>query len=280
MGTRFDGISLPPSVFAILRDLIRERLGLQYEDEKRELLADKLSSRVQERGFESFLDYYYLLKYGPGAEDEWFQVMDALSVPETFFWREMEAVRALVDVIVAQHFAVSRAMPLRIWCAACASGEEPLSIVMALNEAGWLDRVPIEIRASDGSSAALARARQGVYRERAFRNLPVSLRRKYFTEESDGKWRVVATIHRQVTWERANLLAEDEVASLARASVIFCRNVFIYFSAAAIARTVARFAASMAIPGHLFIGVSESLVRLTTDFELQEIGGAFVYVKR
>jgi chemotaxis protein methyltransferase CheR len=280
MRFRSETISLPEAVFTILRDLIRERTGLCYEADQREQLADKLTSRALERGFDSFLDYYYLLKYGPGAEEEWPRVMDALSVPETYFWREIDQVRALVNVLVPEHVAAHPGAPVRIWCAACASGEEPLTIAMALDEAGWFSRAPIEIRASDASPSAVEKARRGLYRERSFRTLPLSLRTKYFTEETDGARRVAPGLHARVRWEVANLMAPDEAGPLARVPFVFCRNVFIYFSAATIARAVQLFAREMDRPGYLFVGVSESLVRVTADFELEEVAGAFVYVKR
>jgi chemotaxis protein methyltransferase CheR len=270
---------MPATVFTILRDLIRDRVGLHYEEAKRDLLADKLSVRVVEKGFESFLDYYYLLKYGPGAEEEWPRLMDALSVPETFFWREMTQVQVLVDVLVPRYFASHPSATLRIWSAACASGEEPLTIAMALNEADWFDRGKVEIIASDASPAALTRAQAGVYRDRSFRALPASVREKYFTPHGPGEWRVSPELHARVRWCRANLQSADEVAPLAQVPVIFCRNVFIYFSVPAVTRTVGLFAAGITTPGYLFVGVSESLVRITCDFELQEIDGAFVYVR-
>ena len=88
-----DTLSLSPSLFTILRDLIHDHTGLFYEDNKRDILANKLSPRAIERGFDFFLDYYYLLKYDQAAEDEWNHVMDALSVQETYFWREIDAVQ-------------------------------------------------------------------------------------------------------------------------------------------------------------------------------------------
>jgi chemotaxis protein methyltransferase CheR len=273
-----EDVPISDSEFVILRDLIRERLGLVYEDGKRDLLADKLSGRVLERGFNSFIDYYYLLKYGPGAEEEWPHVMDALSVQETYFWREMDQVRALVDVLVPQYVAARRPEPLRIWSAACATGEEPLTIAMALAEAGWWGRVPIRIQASDASPSALARARLGVYRERSFRALPPALRERYFSE-AGGCWRVAPELHARVDWSLANLTAPEEIARMPPAAVVFCRNVFIYFSTAAITKAVRLLADRMPPPSYLFVGVSESLLRLTTGLELQEIGGAFVYVK-
>ncbi len=205
--------------------------------------------------------------------------MDALSVQESYFWREMDQVRALVEVLTPEYFARQRDRTLRIWSAACATGEEPLTIAMALHEAGWFARAPIEIYASDASPSAIKKARQGLYRKRAFRSLPPALQQRYFTPEQD-RWRVSPGLHARVQWAEANLLAQAKVSYLASAAVIFCRNVFIYFSAQTIGRIVRVFAQRMPTPGYLCIGASESLLRVTTDFELEEIGDAFVYVKR
>ena len=272
-------LGLSGSAFVLLRDLIHERTGLFYENGKSDLLTDKLSPLVIERGFSSFLDYYYLLKYDAEADSEWKRVVNALSVQETFFWREVDQIRAVADVLVPQHFSVSRAQPLRIWSAACATGEEPISIAIALNENGWFDRAPIEIHATDASSVAIERARRGLYRERSFRSLPAALREKYFTEENGGR-RVAGELHAKIKWATANITNETDVALLATAPIIFCRNVFIYFSDDAIRKTVKQFASRMPAPGYLFTAASESLLRLTTTLQFQEIGGAFVYVKQ
>jgi chemotaxis protein methyltransferase CheR len=265
--------------FNILRDLIHERLGSFYQNSKRELVEDKLSSLVIERGFDSFLDYYYLLKYDSAeAEGEWLQVMNALRVPETFFWREIDQIHALVNILVPSYFASKPQEPLRIWSAACSSGEEPLTIAMALTEAGWLERVPIEIMASDISEPAVNKARQGVYRQYSLRNLSEELRAKYFQPEQD-KWRIKPELITKVKWHTANLISRTEIAPLASASVIFCRNVFIYFSEETIRKTVRMFFELMPARAYLFVGASESLLKITTDFDLQEIGNAFVYVK-
>jgi chemotaxis protein methyltransferase CheR len=281
MGVNTGSLGVAGGANRLLRDLIHERTGLFFDNGKSDILTDKLSPLVVERGFTSLLDYYYLLKYDEAAQDEWLSVMNALSVPETYFWREMDQVRALVEWVVPQWFAVPGAGPLRIWSAACATGEEPLTIAMALHEAGWLGRAPIEIRASDASPAAIEKARRGVYRERSFRNLPAELRARYFTQEGETKtWRVDAKLHAAIEWGIVNLMNEAEVAPRASANVIFCRNVFIYFSNQSISRTVRTFAAHVRPPGLLFVAASESLLRLSEDFELQEIGSAFVYVRR
>ena len=279
MKSRSQNLALPEGTTALIQSLINERTGMFFDNGKSDLLIDKLSPLVIERGFGSFLDYYYLLKYDPSAHAEWLNVMNTLSVQETYFWREMDQVHALVKTLVPQWQGRSGNSTLRIWSAACATGEEPLTIAMALNEAGWFERASIEIVASDASSKAIDRARKGVYRERAFRNLPAHLRDRYF--ERDGSdWRVRSDIHSRIRWEIANLMDEDQISRLAAADFIFCRNVFIYFSESAISRVVRSFSRYIRPPGYLFVGAAESLIRMTTDFNLTEIDDAFVYVKR
>ena len=277
--SRSQNLVLPEGTSTLIRNLINERTGMFFDNGKRDLLMDKLSPLVIERGFGSYLDYYYLLKYDPSARVEWQNVMNALSVQETYFWREIDQVRALVRTLVPQWHARNSRSTLRIWSAACATGEEPLTIAIALNEAGWFEKAPIEIVATDASTKAIDRARRGIYRERAFRNLPAHLRDRYF-ERNGSDWRVTNDIHSRIKWGVANLMDEDEISHAASADFIFCRNVFIYFSENAISRVVRSFCKFIRSPGYLFVGAAESLLRLTTDFTLTEVDDAFVYVKR
>jgi chemotaxis protein methyltransferase CheR len=277
MQFRAESLGLAGHVTTILRELVHDRLGLFYEPSQFDQLADRLAPLVVARGLGSFLDYYYLLKYSADRE-EWGRVMDALAVQETYFWREIDQIRAVVDHLVPRLTEALRGRPLRIWSAPCATGEEPLTIAMMLEERGWFARAPIEIIGSDASRAAIARAALGRYGARAFRNLAPALREKYFTAVADH-WVVVPDLQRRVAYDVVNLVAPDEVSRHAGAPVIFCRNVFIYFSDRSIRRTLDAFAESMPEPACLCVGASESLLRLGTPFELQEIGGAFVYVK-
>ena len=279
MVLRSHNLALPEGTTSLIQSLIHERTGMQFDNGKSDILMDKLSPLVIERGFGSYLDYYYLLKYDPSARVEWQNVINALSVQETYFWRELDQVRALVQTLVPQWHARNAGSTLRIWSAACATGEEPLTIAIALNEAGWFERASIEIVASDASTKAIDRAVRGVYRERSFRNLPPALRDRYFEREGSD-WRVRTDIHSRVNWGLANLMEEDQISHLAGADFIFCRNVFIYFSESAIGRVVRSFSRHIRPPGYLFVGAAESLIRLTTDFTLTEVDDAFVYLKR
>jgi chemotaxis protein methyltransferase CheR len=274
---RTESLGLVGHVTSLLIDLIHEQLGLHYKSSDADQIADRLAPLVVERGLASFMDYYYVLKYSP-EPDDWSKVMDALAVQETYLWREIDQLRVVVDRLAPALVQASRGRTVRIWSSACASGEEPLTIAMLLEESGWFDRAPIEVIASDASPAAIARARKGEYTQRSFRNLPLHLRDKYFVAHGNH-WTVVPGLHRRVSYDVVNLVAEEQVSRYASAPIILCRNVFIYFSDRSISRTLAMFAHAMPSPAYLCVGVSESLLRRTSAFDLQEMGGAFVYVK-
>lgn len=279
-GGDLDNLGLQRGGEALLRDLIHDRAGLYFDDSKLDTLSEKLAPLIIERGFNSFLDYYYLLKFDANAAPvEWRNVTNALSIQETYFWREMDQINALAESVMTELVAANGSSPIRIWSSACATGEEPLTIAIRLKEAGWFERSNVEIYASDVSTTALERARAGRFRERSFRALPPHLKEKYFI--CDGKeWIIDRSIHEKITWQQVNLTEKSEIAGLARSSVIFCRNVFIYFSRESIKKVVDSFAEKMASPAFLFAGAAESLLTITDEFELEEIGGCFVYVKR
>jgi chemotaxis protein methyltransferase CheR len=277
MNYQVDSLGVSGTVTTILRDLIHERLGLMYDPHQFGQLADRLAPLVVARGVSSFMDYYYALKYSAGA-DEWLAVMDALAVQETYFWREIDQIRAVVSQVVPALVDALGGQTLRIWSIPCATGEEPLTVAMLLDGAGWFHRAPIELVGSDASPAAIERARSGRYRERSFRNLPASMREKYFTAEN-GSYVVRPHLHRRVSYDVVNLMEPEQMARHASASIVFCRNVFIYFSDRSIRRALSVFERSMPSPAYLCVGAAESLLRRTTIFELRDIEGAFVYVK-
>ena len=258
----------------MLRDLIHDKTGIFFEDVRLGDLIQKLEPLVQAGGHPSFLDYYYALK--DNRSSEWEQAWESLSVQETYFWREMSQVEALTGIIIPQWFQ-THSTPFRIWCAACATGEEPYSIAIALAEAG-LTSLPIEITASDASPLALKKARAAEYRERSFRALPPGLRLKYFKPAGEFS-RLYADLLPRIKFRPANLSESADIAALARVNAIFCRNVFIYFSPHAVRLAVASMAARMPAGGHLFVGATESQLRLTAAFELREVGNAFAYVR-
>ncbi len=273
-----ESLDFPSNSFQLLRDLIKENIGIYYDETKKDILADKLTPLALERGFNNFLDYYYFLKYDSEGKEEWDKISDVLSVQETYFFRELDQLKALVDILIPSLYNEGK-KSIKIWSAGCATGEEPLSIAILLNEGSWFQKLDISIYGSDISISALEKAQKGIYRERSLRNLSVDLINKYFTKEENG-FRINSEIHKKVIWKRANLIKEEEIKDLAKSDVIFCRNVFIYFDDSTIQKVLKIFEENMRNPGYLFVGVSESLIRFRHSFNLEIIGGAFVYVKK
>lgn len=280
MASHYDSLGLSASALPLLRDVIHERLGLFYDAGRLDTLGDRLAPLVVDRGFDSYLDYYYLLKYDPASNDEWQRVMDALSVPETYFWREIDQIQAMAQHVIPALLRASPFTPLRIWSVPCASGEEPLTIAMVLEEARLFDQGAIEIHGSDASAAAIHKARANRYRERAFRSLPRALRQRYFEPMGDA-WAARPSLAARITsWSVANLLTEADVAAHTGVHVVFCRNVFIYFSNAALQRAIGILERWTPAATYLGLGASESLLKVSTAFQLEEIGGSFIYVKK
>lgn len=275
-----ENLGVSESGLPLLRELIHQHTGLYYENGRYEMLSDRLAPLVLGRGFRSYLDFYYLLKFDAEAADAWRDVMDALSVQETYFWRESDQLRALTCHVLPEVVKAAPSEVVRIWSIPCATGEEPLTIAMALEEAGWFGRARIEIHASDGSRRAIDKAQAGLYRERSFRALPVHLREKYF-EPRDGAWSPKASLRSRIaSWSVVNMMARADMQPRAASRIIFCRNAFIYFSPDSVRAVVRTFEESMPTPGYLFVGASESLSRVSDTFLLEDFDRAFVYVKR
>jgi chemotaxis protein methyltransferase CheR len=273
-----DALGVSGAAARLLRDLVHDTLGLHFEDARIPHLVDRVAPLVIRRGLTSLLDYYYLLKYDAERDEEWTRVTEAVVVNETYFWREIDQLQSLVRHVIPGLVRQREGLPLQIWVVPCATGEEPLTLAMLLDEAGWFARAPIRITASDASRAAIELARAGRYRERAVRQLPEVFRDRYFTA-ADGAWRVSDHLRQRVTWRIENLVNPETIAAHEGASIVLCRNLFIYFSSDMMQRVVSRFAQHMGSPAYLCLGAAESLLRLATPFELREIGGSFVYVR-
>jgi len=278
--------SLSPQLFAIFSALVEDELGIHYAPEDAPTFADKLAVRAAEAGFESILDYYYFLRYDPGATLELHALADALVVGETYFFRELEPARAAVEQVLVP--AVERRGRARVWSAACATGEEPLSIAMLLEERGIADRT--DIVATDLSKRALARAAAGVYRARSLRAMPPAPPPPAWTPELEavaqrvmvpeaGGARVDREFVATVDYRHVNLLDRSAVTALGQFDLVFCRNVLIYFADGTVLCVLEALTAALKDEGRLLIGSSESLLRFGTALRCEERGGSFLYAR-
>jgi len=279
--------TLSPQLFAIFSALVEEELGIHYAIDDAAIFADKLDGRAREAGFEGLLDYYYFLRYDAKAAVELEALADALVVGETYFFRELEPARAAIEHVLVP--AVRRSGRARVWSAACATGEEPLSLAMLLEEVGIADRT--EIVATDLSKRSLTRAREGIYRSRSLRALPPAppppgftsqlgaIAARVMTREASGV-RIHGPLVATIDYRHVNLLDHAAVRALGRFDLVLCRNVLIYFADPTVLRVIESLAAALTDEGRLLIGASESLLRFGTALGCEERGGAFLYGRR
>jgi chemotaxis protein methyltransferase CheR len=265
-------LPLTPPVFTILCNLIEERAGLHYRTGDLELVRDKISGCAESRGFESLLDYYYFLRYDPAGRAELDALIEALVVHETYFFREADQLQVGLRKLRAEH--CKPGAKARIWCAAAATGEEPLTLAMMLADQNLLSAV--ELIASDISERALARARGGLFGARSLRALPPGIEGRWLRRDGE-RARVEPSLLAAIDWRRVNLLDDAACRALGRFDVVLARNVLIYFSDETVRRVVATLGEALVPGGLLLVGASESLLRYGTSLQCEEHGGAFFY---
>lgn len=259
--------------------LLRAHCGLHFCEDLRYLLEKRIARRVESLGLGSFASYHYLLRRGGEGDGELARLVDDVTTNETYFMREQKQLRALVQEILPEHRAARRTRaPIHIWSAGCSSGEEPYSIVILALEAGLDPERDVRVYASDISRTMLQRARRGLYRESAFRAMDQAMRDRYFVEK-DGLRRISDQVKRHVCFAHLNLLDPARTSLLGPMDIVLCRNVIIYFDLETKRRVIQTFERKLRPGGHLLLGHSESLINLSTAFELRHLRNDMVYRK-
>lgn len=265
---------MPPAVFAILSGLVQEETGLHFGLDARDQFADRVSTRAIECGLDSLLDYYYLLRYDDEARAELQRLVDTLVVNETYFFRELDQLEVAAAFLAERARATGGA---RVWCAACATGEEPLSLAMLLAEQDALSSV--EVVATDISARALAKAASGRFSARSLRSPPPRAVAERWLERTNDGIVLRPGLLEHIRWSRLNLLDDAAVAALGQFDAILCRNVLIYFADETARDVVRRLTRQLVDGGALFVGVSESLLRLGVPLRCTERQNVFFYEK-
>jgi chemotaxis protein methyltransferase CheR len=247
--------ALKTSEFARICELAFDRFGLHLQAGKEKLVSARLGKLLRGGGFRSFDAYYHhVVADQSGAALA--AMIDCLTTNHTSFLREPEHFRVLTERILPEYR--SRDV-LRIWSAACSTGEEPYSIAFSLLDAVERNRGPRpEIVASDISNRALEAARRATDTKDRLTGIPVDLRARYFIPAPDGALRVRPDVVSLVRFERRNLM--EPFPAGVSFPVIFCRNVMIYFDRETRANLVRRFSACLEPGGYLLVGHAESLI--------------------
>jgi chemotaxis protein methyltransferase CheR len=269
--------------FRLLREYIYQQTGIYFQDNKKYLLEGRLGKRLQVLTIPSFEAYLQLIRCGTRRNGELRYFYDAITINETFFFRNEPQFEAfehtLVPALLAARSPGGRAK-LRIWSAASSSGEEAHTIAMIFLEKLRVKHpgLALEVIGTDLNSSVLETARKGVYREYSVRNMPKLYREKYFTME-DGRFTVRDEVKKLVRFEPVNLYDQARMRQMTNFDVIFCCNVLIYFDAASKIQVVSHLYDALNRDGYLFIGYAESLHGISTAFKLDNFPKTVAYRK-
>jgi chemotaxis protein methyltransferase CheR len=273
-------IHLGDEEFRLIRDLVRDYCGIYFDDGSKYIVERRLSRRVSSHHFENFRDYYRFLRYDKRREDEMAAIMDILTVNETYFFREQNQLKAFSDEILAEiEKKNASSKKLRIWSAGCSTGEEPYTIAMLIIESGRFLNWEIDVVGSDINQRVLHVAREGIYRKNSFRTTDDYYIKRYFEKKNDALQRISDKVRAYVNFGYLNLLDPFKVKFLGYFDVIFCRNVMIYFDMVSRKKVVNTFHEKINDGGYLLLGHAESLINLSTAFQLKHLKNDMVYQK-
>lgn len=268
--------------FQTLAKIIQDRSGIHFPETKKYIVESRLSHRLGELDLEDFDQYIGFLTMGPYQSEEFQEMFNRITINETSFFRSEPQLSVFEEQVLPGLLeARSATKRLRIWSAACSTGEEPFTLAIILQRtlgvrlADW----SIEILGTDISERALRHANDGEYSSYAMRSTPDPVKKQYFKEQG-GLWTVDEQTRSMVSFELHNL--RDTLAARRHGSwdVIFCRNVMIYFDGDMKRRVIEMFGDQIAEDGALFIGHSENIRDVNDRFDPLPHAQGFCYRPR
>lgn len=263
--------------FHQLCEFLYRRTGMRFTEAKRYYVERRIKERMSATGATSFAGYFALLRSDFRSEAG--HLVNALTVNETFFYREDYQLRCLTADLLARRIAAKpRGEPLRIWSVPCSTGEEPYSMAMWLLE-NWpeVDAYDIEIVGSDIDTQVLETARRGTFGKRALMRLSLELIAKYFIPIDAHNWQIIEELRQSIHFSPVNLIDPAGMRAHGRFDVIFCRNALIYFDDGSRRIAAENLYDNLMPGGYICLGHTESMSRISPLFEVCRFSDAIVY---
>ena len=274
-------ITMSEPQFNKLRKIIYDRAGIHFQDTKKYVLESRLTRRLEELDFETYDQYLMYLTTGPYQTDEFQEMFNRITINETSFFRNEPQLQTFEERILPELLEARKATKtLRIWSAACSSGEEPYTLAIQIYRSLGvrLSDWKIEILGTDISEKVLDIARSGRYHHYAVRSTSPAIISRYFKED-DRHFQLDPEIMSMVHFEKLNLKDTFAARRFGTFDMIMCRNVMIYFDDEMKTNVIKTFHNQLANDGTLYIGHSESLRNLNTGFVQLDLPSAFAYRK-
>ncbi len=263
-------ITLTEKEFSLFSELIYKEAGISLGKGKQQLVESRLSKRLRACNLTSFIQYYKYLNENDRNGEERLKMINALTTNKTDFFREQhhfDYLRSSVFPMLEKRAKETGERKIRIWSAACSTGEEPYTLAMSVLDHfgptsfhGW----DVRVLASDVDTDVLAHAQKGVYAADRVTDVPKEILKRHFVKTSkdpEAPFQVRPEVQELVTFRRINFI-EPQWPINTYFDIIFCRNVMIYFDEVTQDRLLTRFSDQLVPCGHLFIGHSESILRL------------------
>jgi chemotaxis protein methyltransferase CheR len=273
--------TLTDEEFVKFCDFFYKKTGIMFDSKKKYFVERRISDRINSTACKSFRDYFAMVCF-ESTSKELQQLVDVMTVNETYFYREDYQFKALVEGVLPElaRRRGSRRDPLSLWSVPCSTGEEPYSLAIYILE-NWPDaeRYDIEIRASDIDSTVLAAAAAGLYGKRSLQRLSAGLIGKYFTEEKDNQFRIDKSLRDSIDFSRGNVIDGPYMRRFRDIDVVFCRNMLIYFDDRSQRETIEAMYDCMAPGGFICLGHSESMSRISSLFQPRRFGDVILYQK-
>lgn len=253
-----------PADFDRIRIMLYEHSGIKLNDSKMDMVYSRLARRLRAKGLKTFQDY--LARVEKKQDDEWEVFINSLTTNLTAFFREPHHFPLLKT-----HVMSLRKRPLRLWCSAASTGEEPYTMAMTMVDAFNSYKPPVEIIATDIDTNVLTKAKAGIYPMERVEKLPPEMLKRFFLKGSGGNAnnvKVRKEICDLISFRQLNLL-DSHWPLKGPFDAIFCRNVMIYFDKDTQYQILKRFAPMLEPHGLLFAGHSESLYHAADLFKLR-----------
>ena len=269
-----------PDDFKLIREVIYNYSGIYISDDYQSIFMRRLERRLLSLAMDSFHEYYYFLKYNQSNNDELRNLMDVITIKETYFFRELDQMKTLVNEVIPELRKRKGGESIKIWSAGCATGEEPYTIAMLCMEKGYhLGETRVEIFANDISQEAIQKAKKGIYKQTSFRAIDQTYLQRFFTPLDDGTHMIREEVKECLNFFCINLLEKNRLTFLPLFDVIFCRNVIIYFNDESKRKVIESFHKKLQPKAFLFLGHSESLINFTHLFKLKHFYHSLAYQK-
>lgn len=270
--------------FEQLRDYIYNVCGIYFHSSKKYFLESRLGRRMELTGSKTHADYLMHVKSGVSGSAELKKLLDEITTNETCFFRNLPQLNALETKLLPEIVETKGKIgfkKLRIWSAGSSSGEEAYTLAMLLLEkrATLLKDWIIEIVGTDINETVLALAKEAVYNSYSVRNTPDYYLKKYFKEESPGKFILSPEVKKLAAFNHLNLYDDNKMLFMKSFDFIFCANVLIYFDTASKSKVVQHFYNNLQPYGYFFLGQSESLHGVNDKFKTVHFPGGFTYNK-